>query len=119
MDNRFRREENISRQPVKKPEKDKKHIPEHHTQGKKADESFVSHFMESYKKATKNHVLRDTALLTIVLFCALFSISLALPRIFSIHFDASSIFSIFNQSESVSPSTEENTGDMDILILGR
>lgn len=119
MDNRFRREENISRQPLKKSEKDKKHSPGKPVQEKKADASFVSHFMESYKKATKNHLLRDTILLTIVLFCALFSISLALPRVFSIHFDSSSIFSIFNQSSSVSPTTEESTGDMDILILGR
>jgi len=97
MDNRFRREENISRQPLKKSEKNKKNETEKVSQEKKADTPFVSHFMDSYKKATKNHILRNTVLLTIVLFCALFSISLALPRIFSIHFDASSIFNIFNQ----------------------
>lgn len=119
MDNRFRREENISRSPIKKSEKTKHHDEEKHSPEKKNDAWFVAYFFESYKKATKNHVIRDTVLLTIVLFCALFSISLALPRVFSFHFDTSSILSIFNQSWTVSPGSEENTGDMDILILGR
>ncbi len=119
MDNRFRREENISRSPVKKIEKTKKNIHEKESHEKKNDSWFVSYFFESYKKATKNHVIRDTILLTVVLFCALFAVSLALPRVFSFHFDASSILNIFNPSGTVTSNGEENTGDLDVLILGR
>lgn len=119
MDNRFRREENISRSSHQKTGKNKKHIPEKSPVEKKADISFVSHFMDAYKRATKNHILRDTILLTVVLFCALFSISLALPRVFSFHFDVNSILGIFNQSSATASTTEDNTGDIDFLILGR
>lgn len=41
MDNRFRREENISRSQVKKAGKETKHISEKSTQTKKGDTSFV------------------------------------------------------------------------------
>lgn len=117
MDNRFRREQNLSRSSTKKSDKNiqTKTVS---TEWGKADSSFTSYFMDSYKKATKNHVLRDTVLLTIVLFCAIFTVSLALPRVFSFHFDVSSILSIFQQSPSPGTS-EEETGDMNILILGR
>lgn len=74
--------------------------------------------MESYRKATKNHVFRDTILLVVVLFLSLFALFLLLPRIFSFHFDVSSIFNIFNQSSIIS-SDEETAGDLDVLILGR
>lgn len=118
MDNRFRREQNLSHSSSKKIEHTKKETKPTWENTDKVDSSFTSYFMDSYKKATKNHVIRDTALLTVVLWCALFAISFALPRVFSFHFDASRILGIFQQSSPVWQS-EEEAGDMNILILGR
>jgi LCP family protein required for cell wall assembly len=118
MDNRFRREENLSHS-RQKSDKTKKHSPEKSDSEKKADTSFVDHFMESYKKATKNHVLRDTILLSVVLFFSLFVVFLAFPRIFSFQFDVSGIVNIFDKSSSIANPGEDETGDIDVLILGR
>ncbi len=116
MDNRFRREQNLSQSSHKK-------TPVHkHADSPKKDHedssAFVRYFLDSYKKIRKHHVIRDTVLLALVLFSVLLTISWALPRVFSFQFDANSILSIFSQS-SPSEETEEEAGDVNILILGR
>jgi len=118
MDNRFRREQNLSRPSSKKMDHTQKEVKSDSDVPNKADSGFTAYFADAYKKATKHHVVRDTTLLTIVLFCALFAISFVLPRVFSFHFDTSSILNIFQQS-SVPGQSEEEAGDMNILILGR
>lgn len=117
MDNRFRREQNLSSSHHKKhsPQKDA-----HVSQKEKSDPSaFAQYFLDSYKKIRKHHVLRDTFLLGIVLFSLLFMVWWALPRVFSFQFDASSILSVFQPSVSWEATVEEETGDINILILGR
>lgn len=116
MDNRFRREKNLSHKFQKSSSlKD----PAPHLDEKTAQSSsFVANFLDSYKKIRKYHVVRDTVLLASVLFCILVTISWALPRIFSFHFDSTNILSIFNPQDSTN-SQEDETGDIDILILGR
>ena len=98
MDNRFRREQNLSRPSSKKIEKTEKEVKKESTISQKEHTSFTAYFMDAYRKTTKNHVIRDTTLLTVVLLSALFAVSFALPRVFSFHFDASSILSIFQQT---------------------
>ncbi len=116
MDNRFRREQNLSQSSHKKTPVNK------HTDTQKKDHenssAFVQYFLDSYKKIRKHHVIRDSVLLALVLFSVLLTISWALPRVLSFHFDANSILGIFNQS-SPSQDTEEEAGDVNILILGR
>lgn len=61
MDNRFRREQNLSQSSHKKHSPHKDSHPE---QKEKQDpSSFVQYFLSSYKKIRKHHVLRDTFLL--------------------------------------------------------
>lgn len=117
MDNRFRREQNLSQSHHKKHTSQK----ETHSQGKEKQDpsAFVQYFLNSYKKVRKYHVLRDTLLLSIVLFSVLLTVSWALPRVFSFHFNASSILGMFQSSISSEVSTEDETGDVNILILGR
>lgn len=116
MDNRFRREQNLSQFSHKKTP-----VNKHNDSPKKDHENssaFVQYFLDSYKKIRKHHVIRDSVLLALVLFSVLLTISWALPRVLSFHFDANSILSVFNSSAST-PTTEENDEDIDILILGR
>lgn len=116
MDNRFRREQNLSHSSHKK-----SHVDKHPDVLKKEPQdssTFVQYFLDSYKKIRKHHFIRDTILLTLVLFSVLLTISWALPRVFSFHFDVNSILGILNQS-SPSQETEEEAGDINILILGR
>lgn len=96
MDNRFRREKSLSRT-TKKTEKNIKK----NTQHDDVASPFVSYFLDSYKKIRKYHVIRDTVLLAMVLFCFLFAVSWALPRVFSFHFDSTNILSIFNSNTSL------------------
>lgn len=116
MDNRFRREQNLSQSSHKKISVNK------HTDSPKKDQedssAFVQYFLDSYRKIRKHHVLRDTILLSLVLFSVLLTISWALPRVFSFQFDTNNIISIFSPS-SPSEETEEEAGDVNILILGR
>ncbi|MCB9807604.1 hypothetical protein H6768_07140 [Candidatus Peribacteria bacterium] len=116
MDNRFRREKNLSHSSTKKIEKTQ-HVKEDKIKDK-TETSFVSYFLNSYKKIREYHVLRDTVLLAFVLFCFLFFVSWSLPKVFSFHFDPKSILSIFNSAPSaLTGEGLEDTGDIDILIL--
>lgn len=117
MDNRFRREKNLSRSATKKSEKSSKSF-EKIIQNGEVTSPFVSYFLDAYRKIRKYHVFRDTVLLTTVLLCFLFAVSWALPRVFSFHFDPTNILSIFNSKTSpVSSESGDETGDIDILIL--
>jgi LCP family protein required for cell wall assembly len=118
MDNRFRREKNLSQASLQK-NLSQKNTHTHDIQGwDKQTPSFVSYFLESYKKIRKYHFMRDTLLLAAVLFFILLTVSWALPKVFSFHFDTNSILSVFNASTTAS-TTEENDDDINILILWR
>jgi hypothetical protein len=116
MDNRFLREKNLSHKIVKKNHPPKNPPAQDSSPKNSEDTSFVSYFLDAYKKSTKNHVFRDTILLSVVLLCVLFTISLVLPKAFSFRFDVNSLMNIFQSSDSTSP-TEEEAGNLDILIL--
>ena len=79
----------------------------------------MTYFLDSYRKMRKTHVMRDTLLLSAVLFCILLTVSWALPRVFSFHFDAANTLSSFNSNTSCATDSQEDEGDIDILILGR
>lgn len=89
MDNRFRREQNLSQSSHKKTQVDK------HSdllkKEKQDSSAFVQYFLDSYKKVRKHHIVRDTILLLVVLFSILLTVSWALPRVFSFHFDVKNI----------------------------
>lgn len=117
MDNRFRREKNLAH--ASKKNSSQKNSSSHlDEKTEKEPSSFVVNFLDSYKKIRKYHVVRDTILLAAVLFCVLATISWVLPRVFSFHFDSTNILSIFNP-ETSSTDTQDEAGDIDILILGR
>lgn len=119
MDNRFRREQNLSRSSHKKPSLTKQADTSKKEHKDHEDSSaFVQYFLDSYKKIRKHHVVRDTILLGVVLFSVLVAVSWVLPRVFSFHFDTNNIFGIFSQNASTQE-TEEEAGDVNILILGR
>jgi LCP family protein required for cell wall assembly len=119
MEQRFRREKNISHSSAKKNHHSVDISSEKH-ENSSAHPSFVSYFLDSYKKIRTSHIVRDTLLLGIVLFFILFTVSLALPRVFSFHFDSKNILALFSNTISTTWSQDEDeTGDIDILILGR
>lgn len=118
MDNRFRREKNLSHTSKKTPIS-KIDASKHPKKEGEGTSWFVTYFLDSYRKMRKTHVMRDTLLLSAVLFCILLTVSWALPRVFSFHFDAANILSIFNSSTSGATDSQEDEGDIDILILGR
>ena len=120
MDNRFRREKNISHGASHKKHHHTSH-QNHETKSYKWEVSpFVSYFLDSYKKIRKSHIVRDTFLLAAVLLLLLLTVSWALPKVFSFHFDASTLLSTFNSSHLWNASQDaDETGDIDILILGR
>ena len=117
MDKRFRRESNL-RPSAKKNDKLKQHVSDASKKDKK-EISFSEYFLEMYKKTKKNHVIRDTFLLTGVLLCVLFVVSTTLPKIFSFHLDTKSILSFFDSTPQTQINEGEESGDLDILILGR
>jgi len=117
MDHRFRREQSLSQSHHKKHSAQKQENIQH--KEKHDSSAFVQYFLDSYKKIRKHHVLRDTVLLSVVLFSVLLTVSWALPRIFSFHFDANNILGIFQPSISSEATTEDETGDINVLILGR
>lgn len=118
MDKRFRRESNLS-------SSSKRISVENSGSGSQENRSdskssFVSYFLDSYKKIKKTHAVRDTILLASALFCILLAVSWTLPRVFSFQFDTTSILKLLNfESPSDADPGEEQEGDIDILILGR
>ncbi len=118
MENRFRREKSLrqfSSSPVVTKDIEKKT----QTEDKKS-ETLKEHFYKTYKWFRKTHVLRDTILLLIVLFCILFAIGWTLPRIFSFHVDISSVLQkILPTSWVGGTAVADEMGDVDILILWR
>lgn len=94
MDNRFRREQSLSYSSRKKT-----HIDKHSDFQKKESQdpsTFVQYFLDSYKKVRQSHIMRDTVLLLIVLFSILLTVSWALPRVFSFHFDVKNIVAMLS-----------------------
>lgn len=116
MENRFRREKSLS-QFSPSPMMPKN--TEKNTDNKK-QETLKEHFYRTYKWFRKMHVFRDTLLLLGVLFCILFAIGWALPRIFSFHFDLSTVIQKILPDSSLSwTAVGDEVGDVDILILWR
>jgi LCP family protein required for cell wall assembly len=120
MDNRFRREENLSHTTQKKVNTKRKDISEIHSHDKNDDTTFSASFFEIYKRASRKHLVRDTVLLVIVLGSVLLTLSFILPRIFSFNIHPNYIFNIFSDWwSSASKSNKEDVWDVDVLILGR
>lgn len=118
MDNRFRREKNLPKHSLKNTkvalddvEKSKGSVKE--------DIPFVQYFLNAYKQVRVNHIFRDTVLLFVVLSCIIFSLSIILPKVFLFHFDSTHLFSFLGKDSQHNLSGESESGDLDILVLGR